>query len=104
MLLWLGITVVVVAVGGVTAAVHLANGQLRHPARLPGNPFTLVGDLARGRLRWPAQATVYLVVIAAAALALLADRRRDRRPGAPRPPSRRPRRAVDGRRRRSWRR
>ena len=61
-LLWLGITVVVVAVGGVTAAVHLANGQLRHPARLPGNPFTLVGDLARGRLRWPAQATVYLAV------------------------------------------
>ena len=71
-LLWLGITVVVVAVGGVTAAVHLANGQLRHPARLPGNPFTLVGDLARGRLRWPAQATVYLAVIAVAALALLA--------------------------------
>ena len=71
-LLWLAITVVVVAVGGVTAAVHIANSQLRHPAHLPGNPFTLVGDLARGRLRWPAQATVYLVVIAAAALALLA--------------------------------
>ena len=100
-LLWLAITVVVVAVGGVTAAVHLANGQLRHPARLPGNPFTLVGDLARGRLRWPAQATVYLVVIAAAALALLSDRRCDRGPGAPWPASRRPRRALDGRRRRA---
>ena len=57
-LLWLAITVVVVAVGGVTAAVHLANGQLRHPAHLPGNPFTLVEDsslaaVCAGRRRPP---------------------------------------------------
>ena len=65
-LLWIAIGVVVVVVGVVAGAVHLGAAMDNDPRPLPGNPLTLIFDLAGGKLAWPKSATQALIAIVAA--------------------------------------
>ncbi len=83
--LWAAIIVVCVPTAAVTVAVHIANSGAADPQRLPVNPFTLVGDLASGTVRWPAAATLIVILMLAAGLGVVTliagtfARRRSRR-------------------------
>lgn len=57
LLLWAVLAVVATVVGGVTAALHLANLLAAQPQPLPRNPFTLVFGLLDGTVRWTPAAT-----------------------------------------------
>lgn len=63
-----GLGLLAVIVGGGWAALQLAGGQ-----QVPGNPITAAGQLARGQLVWTAVATIWAVVmlVAIAAVATL---------------------------------
>jgi type IV secretory pathway TraG/TraD family ATPase VirD4 len=61
------LVVVLLAAAVIVAATHLAAWVDGSHHRLPANPVTLIGDLVRGRERWPA----YTAPIAAAIAALL---------------------------------
>jgi type IV secretory pathway TraG/TraD family ATPase VirD4 len=56
--------VVVLVVGAITAAAHIAVAIGPSPEHLPGNPFDLALGLARGTTRWPRDATVVLGALA----------------------------------------
>ncbi len=63
------VAVVVLVVGGITAAAHIAVAIGPSTEQLPANPFDLAFGLARGSVRWPADATAVLVALAAVLLA-----------------------------------
>ena len=72
LLAWVAIAVVLVVVLVLVAAAHLA--LLVHGSReqLPANPAALAIDLARGRVRWPADATAIAGGLAAVLVAICA--------------------------------
>ena len=84
-LLWIAIGVVVLVVGTLTAAVHLAIALDGDGQHVPANPATLMLKLAKGETAWPHAATpaligiVALLLIAAGGGAALYARRRGRR-------------------------
>lgn len=51
--LWIGIVLVVVTVGTITAAMHLGHRLLGTGQQLPGNPMQLVFGLIGGDVPWP---------------------------------------------------
>lgn len=61
LLLWSVIGIVLLVVGLVTAAVHLGAALDGRGERVPGQPVTLLADLARGRVAWPDHATIVLI-------------------------------------------
>lgn len=83
-LLWIAIGVVFLVGATVNGAVRLGAALDADDHQLPGNPFTLMFDLAGGRLAWSTSATLALIGIVAFLLvvagggALLYARRRGR--------------------------
>jgi type IV secretory pathway TraG/TraD family ATPase VirD4 len=78
--LLLGLALVLMAGLGVVWVSVAIGSRLEHVnPHLPGDPFTVAADLARGRISWPPTATwcaaLLTVLIAAAALGLLVLRR-----------------------------
>jgi type IV secretory pathway TraG/TraD family ATPase VirD4 len=69
-LLWTAIVVVVLAVGSVTAAVHLAIWLDGSHQQVPTNPFDLFFGVLLGDVPWPARATVVLAVLVGLVLLL----------------------------------
>jgi type IV secretory pathway TraG/TraD family ATPase VirD4 len=58
------IAALLVALGTLLGALHLAILVSGSDERLPGNPITLISGLARGRVRWPANTAVFATAIA----------------------------------------
>jgi type IV secretory pathway TraG/TraD family ATPase VirD4 len=71
-LLWVAIAVVVLVVGTLTVAVHLAIALDGNRQHVPANPFTLMLELAKGETAWPHAATGVLVGIVVLLLAATA--------------------------------
>ncbi|MEV6276286.1 TraM recognition domain-containing protein [Nocardia sp. NPDC051832] len=57
--------------GGLALAMHLANARAATRQHIPANPITMVRELVRGQLDWPAPATT-IVLIELAVLAFVA--------------------------------
>jgi len=89
LVLWTGLTALLLAVGLLSAAVHLGNRLDGGGATAPANPFELVIGLGRGTVAWPPSGTRVLtgllaIVAAIGVLVALAVRRRGRRPNVDR--------------------
>ncbi|PFG44954.1 TraM-binding TraD/TraG-like protein [Georgenia soli] len=70
-LIWVGIAVVVLVVGGAYAAVHLGHRIDGTGATIPTDPFGLFFGLLSGDVAWPAAGTGVLVALALAVALLL---------------------------------
>ena len=68
-LVWLAIGFIVIVGGGAYAAVHIGSWMAGLPTP-PGHPIDLIAGLVKGKVIWPAQATVVVAVIAGLILVL----------------------------------
>jgi len=71
-LLWGGLALAAAAVITVEVALRLGASLDGIHQHVPGNPITLISELAHGRLRWPAAGTLVAAVLAPALLAAVA--------------------------------
>lgn len=61
--------------GTLWLALHLGNMLEGSPQKVPFNPIAILADLARGRLRWPAAATVIVLLVILSVVAYLVIRK-----------------------------
>jgi hypothetical protein len=71
-LLWIAIGLLVIIVGTITAAVHLAIALDGGRGHVPTNPFALMLALASGKTSWPPSGTRALILIVAVLVMLAA--------------------------------
>ena len=69
LLVWLAIGFIVVFVGGTYAALHVGS-WMAGIAAPPAHPIDLIAGLIKGRVPWPAEATIVVCVMAGLILAL----------------------------------
>ncbi|MFD3593655.1 TraM recognition domain-containing protein [Nocardia sp. NPDC058640] len=61
--------------GTLAAALHLGNALDDAPQSIPANPIAVVADLARGKLQWPTESTVIVLLVIAAVIAFFVIRK-----------------------------